>query len=152
MNEGGTVPCNPREGYLKKRVLLELFGLYLIGMAVFGFLWAGIARPGSFELLAIASLSTVYLGFSVLNYRRRILNGEKYPLSLRIFQLLYWILTIPLFFLLAPLHSLVRDFVERLASLLFLSFLYAPMDIFFRFFHAVKIRYREPESVDRSAE
>ena len=113
-------------------MLLGLFGIYLIGMAIFGFIWAGIARPGSFMLLATASLSTTYMGFSVLDYRSRILHGGRYPASLRIFQLFYWVLTIPLFLLLAPLHSLMKDFVDRLASLLFLSLFYAPIDLVFR--------------------
>lgn len=133
-------------------MLLGLFGIYLLGMSVFGFIWAGIARPGSFVLLATASLFTTYMGFSVLNYRSRILHGEKYPSSLRIFQLFYWILTIPLFLLLAPLHSLMRDFVDRLASLLFLSLSYAPIDIIFRLFAATKAGYDETSKADSRSE
>lgn len=152
MNDRGKDREAPREEGLKKRVLLGLFGIYLIGMSAFGFIWASIARQGSFVLLATASLSTTYMGLSVLNYRSRILNGERYHFSLRIFQFFYWILTILLFFLLAPLHSLMRDFVDRLASLLFLSLLYAPLDAVFRLLHAVRPGYREGAPADHHAE
>jgi hypothetical protein len=85
--------------------------------------------------------STYYMAVSVFDYRRRILKGERYPKSLRVFQVFYWtgLIGLTLFFLSNPSSGITRE-VDRIVLLVALSFFYAPIDLLSRLYVASKRR------------
>jgi hypothetical protein len=126
-----------------KRILLLLFATYFLASAVIYSLALMTYRaPGFDPLVGLPFvLGTFFMAASVMDYRKRILKGGRYPRSLRTFQIVYWIGTIGLFILLPIyVHSVVMDFAYRVSFLLILSSFYAPIDLLSRLTVAVRKR------------
>jgi hypothetical protein len=120
-----------------RRIFLLLFGYYLLAVAVFTSLslvfFGGPATSSLFVVLIIAP--TYYMALSVFEYRRRILKGERYPKSLRVFKVFYWTGTILLFLLLFVIpQPALTQVVNRILFLVVLSYLYSPVDLLSRLY------------------
>lgn len=126
---------------------LRLFSYYLLATAIIYVFAVVVDRaPSPNPLASLLSLfGTTYMAASVRNYRRRILQGEPYPGSLKVFRAFYWagVVVIVLVSLAAGHGSsgggprslltwLVVGAIIDIVWIVILSSLYCPVDIIWR--------------------
>lgn len=126
---------------------LRLFSYYLLATAVIYLVAVLFERSrGSDAFVSLLSVvGTTYMAASVRNYRKRILRGEPYPRSLKVFRAFYWagVMVVVFASLVAshgPAGAAGRSVVSWLAAgvivdivwIVILSSLYSPVDIIWR--------------------